>query len=59
MKIAVTIPTLTSHNHIVDDIERGVKVYNSGGVEFMTSDTRMIVDSEKFMGRVRKPWNQQ
>ena len=39
MKIEVTLPTLTSHNHIVDDIERGVKVYNSGGVEFMTSNS--------------------
>jgi len=33
-KIAVSLATLESHNHIVGDIERGVKVYNSGGVEF-------------------------
>ena len=33
-KIAVTLATLQSHIHIVDDIERGFKVYNSGGVEF-------------------------
>jgi len=32
--IAVTLTTLESHNHIVGDIERGVKVYKSGGVEF-------------------------
>jgi len=28
--------TLESHNHIIGDIERGVKVYNSGGVEWIT-----------------------
>ena len=32
--IAVTMVTLKSHNHIVGDVERGVKVYNSGGVEW-------------------------
>jgi len=32
-KINITLVTLESHNHIVGDIERGVKVYNSGGVE--------------------------
>ena len=31
-KIAVTLVTLESHNHIVGDIERGVKVYKNGGV---------------------------
>ena len=34
MAVAVTMVTLNSHNHIVGDIERGVKVYNTGGVEF-------------------------
>ena len=33
-KIAVTLATLESHNHIVSDIERGVKVYNGGSVEW-------------------------
>lgn len=33
-KFAVTMATLESHNHIVGDIERGVKTYNRGGVEF-------------------------
>lgn len=33
-KICVTLATLESHNHIIGDIERGVKVYNQGGVEF-------------------------
>lgn len=33
-KIAVTLPTLESRNHIVGDIERGVKIYSRGGVEF-------------------------
>ena len=33
-KVAVTMATLESHNHIVGDIERGVKLYNGGGVEF-------------------------
>jgi len=32
--IAVTLTTLESYNHIIGDIERGVKVYKSGGVEF-------------------------
>jgi len=34
-KIAVNMATLESHNHIVGDIERGVKIYHRGGVEFM------------------------
>ena len=34
LAIAVSMATLESHNHIVGDIERGVKVYNSSGVEF-------------------------
>jgi len=33
-KISVTMATLQSHNHIVGDIERGVTIYNRGGVEF-------------------------
>ncbi|MDR0196821.1 MAG: thioesterase family protein [Oscillospiraceae bacterium] len=33
-KISVTMATLESHNHIIDDIPRGVRVYNGGGVEF-------------------------
>jgi predicted thioesterase len=33
-KIAVSMSTLESHNHLVGDIERGVKVYNRGGIEF-------------------------
>jgi len=33
-KINVTIATLESHNHIIGDIERGVKLYERGGVEF-------------------------
>ena len=33
-KYNVTIPTLESHNHIIGDIERGVKTYNKGGIEF-------------------------
>jgi hypothetical protein len=37
-KIAVTMATLESHNHIVDDIERGVKIFNSGGVEISNGE---------------------
>jgi len=33
-KHSVTLATLESHNHIVGDIERGIKVYQQGGVEF-------------------------
>lgn len=33
-KIALTLATLESHNHIIGDIERGVKLYERGGVEF-------------------------
>ena len=32
--INVTMATLKSHNHIVGDIERGVKLYERGGIEF-------------------------
>jgi len=32
-KIAVSMATLESHNHIIGDIERGVKVYKAGGIE--------------------------
>ncbi len=31
---AVTLTTIESHNHIIGDIERGVKVYRQGGIEF-------------------------
>ncbi|MDR1581504.1 MAG: thioesterase family protein [Synergistaceae bacterium] len=34
-KIAVTLATLESHNHIIGDIERGVKIFERGGVEFL------------------------
>jgi len=34
---AVLLATLESHNHIVGDIERGIKVFNNGGVEFEES----------------------
>ena len=33
-KIAVSLVTLESLNHIVGDIECGIKVYNQGGVDF-------------------------
>ncbi|MCL2152457.1 MAG: UPF0158 family protein [Oscillospiraceae bacterium] len=33
--ISVTLLTLESHNHYVGDIERGVKIFNSGKVESM------------------------
>ena len=33
-KINIMLVTLESHNHIVGDIERGVKIYDQGGVEF-------------------------
>ncbi|MDR2713247.1 MAG: SWIM zinc finger family protein [Clostridiales bacterium] len=36
--IAVTLATLESHNHYTGDIERGVKIYNSGKVEFEERD---------------------
>ena len=40
-KIAVTLATLESHNHIVGDIERGIKLYERGDVEF-TEDITLI-----------------
>lgn len=39
-KIAVTLATLESHNHIVGDVERGVKLYALGDVQF-TEDTNL------------------
>jgi len=41
VQIAVTMETLESHNHIIGDIERGVKVYKSGGVELAIQDSGM------------------
>jgi len=38
-EISITMATLESHNHIVGDIERGVKVYKHGGVEFEEQET--------------------
>jgi predicted thioesterase len=37
-KIAVTMATLESHNHFVGDIERGVKIYERGGVDYMEQE---------------------
>ena len=34
-KPSVTLVILESRNHIVGDIERGVKIYERGGVDFM------------------------
>ena len=34
-KIAVSLATLESHDHIIGDIERGVKIYKQGGIEFV------------------------
>lgn len=39
-KIAVTLATLESHNHIVGDVERGVKIYERDGVQF-AEDTNL------------------
>jgi len=39
-KIAVTLATFESHNHIVGDVERGVKLYERGSVQF-TEDTNL------------------
>lgn len=33
-KLNITLPTLESHNHFVGDIERGVKIYKQGKVEW-------------------------
>ena len=42
-KIEVTLATLESHNHIIDDIERGIKIYNQGGVEFMENEPNLYL----------------
>jgi predicted thioesterase len=42
-KIAVTMATLESHNHIVGDIERGVKIYERGGVDFTEQEPGQYV----------------
>jgi predicted thioesterase len=34
-KLAITLVTLESHNHIIGDIARGVKIYERGGVGFI------------------------
>jgi predicted thioesterase len=42
-KIAVTMATLESHNHIVGDIERGVKIYERGGFDFSEQEPGRFV----------------
>jgi predicted thioesterase len=42
-KIAVTMATLESHNHIVGDIERGVKIYERGGIDFAEQESGRFV----------------
>ena len=46
-KLNVSMATLESHNHIIGDIERGLKLYERGCVEFMEDpvrDYRFIAD---------------
>jgi predicted thioesterase len=42
-KIAVMMATLESHNHIVGDIERGVKIYERGSVDFTEQEPGRFV----------------
>jgi predicted thioesterase len=42
-KIAVTMATLESHNHIVGDIERGVKIYARSSVDFTEQEPGRFV----------------
>ncbi|MDR1754849.1 MAG: thioesterase family protein [Eubacterium sp.] len=37
-KAAIIMATLESHNHIAGDIERGIKIYEDGGVDFTQYD---------------------
>jgi uncharacterized protein YlxP (DUF503 family) len=42
-QIAVTLDTLESHNHLIGDIPRGVKIYEDGGVEFMEPEPNYYI----------------
>ena len=42
-KISVTLTTLRSHNHFVDSVEKGVKIYKAGGVEFEKQESNMYL----------------
>jgi len=38
-KVAITMATLESNNHIIGDIELGIDLYNSGGIEWMAQES--------------------
>ena len=42
-KIKVSLATMESHNHIIDDMERGVKIYERGGVEIMENEPGLYI----------------
>jgi predicted thioesterase len=42
-RLAVTLTTLESHNHIVGDIEKGVKIFNRGGVGFNENESNFYL----------------
>jgi hypothetical protein len=50
-KIAVTMATLESHNHIMGDIERGVKIYERGSVDFMEQEPGRFVAKVPHKGK--------
>ena len=37
-RFCVTLATLESHNHILGDIERGIKIYERGGIDFIEQE---------------------
>jgi GNAT superfamily N-acetyltransferase len=56
-KIAVTLTALRNHNHIVGDIERGVKIFESGGVQFMEMEPNNYVAHVPHKGNETKSAN--
>jgi len=52
--ISVTLATLESHNHIIGDIERGVKLYERGGIDLMESEPGYYVGHVPHKGRETK-----
>ena len=42
-KINITLATLESHNHIVGDIKRGMKIYERGGVDLVEQEPGYFV----------------
>ena len=53
-KICVTIATLESHNHIIGDIERGIKIYERGEADLNEMEPGLYVGCIPHKGNTYK-----